>query len=88
MLSHRFKELYWKTNAVTFMGFDPGTVVVTDYRSGGGFAGAPEQIVLGLVTGIAPGQPPPEPVEFPQPSPSLAYHIGGQGYTGYHYKRD
>lgn len=87
MISNQHKYLYWKTNANVLLGFQPGELVAVDYRCGGGFAGAPEEIVLGPIANVAKGQPSPEPVEFPPPSTGLVYEIGGRAFMNYAYKR-
>jgi hypothetical protein len=87
MIHDGYMHLYWTTNAKDFMGYKPGDLLVTGYHGGGGFAAAPQVLVLGLATGIAPGQPTPEPAEFPPPSLNVEYRIGGRLFNGYHYKR-
>lgn len=85
MINDSLKHLYWKTNANTFLGFKPGELVIVGYHSGGGFTGAPQMLEAALASGIAKGNPTPQPVEFPLPFTELEYRIGGRLWNGYHY---
>lgn len=89
MISKRFRCLYWKTNKNTFFGFPPKSLLVVDYHSGGGFAGAAEMIILCPIGNIAHTEKEiPEEADFPDPSSSLEYRIGGLFWGNYAYKRN
>lgn len=85
MINNSHKYLYWKTNSNEFAGFKPGELLVVEYHSGGGFAGAPEVLKLTKIKNIANGQPVPDLKEFPPPSTNLEYHIGGRAFSNYAY---
>lgn len=85
MLNNSVQELYWTTNKNAILGYEPGELVVWEYHCGGGFSGAPQILNVAPVMGIAPGQPVPQPADWPHPCTGIEYRVGGRLYAGYHY---
>lgn len=85
MVTKRHRHLYWTTNLEELFGFPPGTLLISRYESGGGFAGAPEVLTVSLVSGMAPDSPKPEQAEWPQPSNNVDYRVGGRMFSGWVY---
>jgi hypothetical protein len=87
VLSRRYKGLYWKINAEEFLGFAAGSLVAIDYKSGGGFAGLPEELWLAPVGCIAKPEDKQRlrPEKFPLPCSSVEYHFGGRSIANYAY---
>jgi hypothetical protein len=88
MINNSMRHKYWTTNKEECFGFKPGELVIYDYRSGGGFAGAPQVFYVGLASGIAPDQPPAPQEEWYLPGSEVEYRIGGHGFHGYHYRKE
>lgn len=78
---------YWKVNSNEVMGYAPGTLIIVDGQGGGGFAGEAIKLVPVLYPAavINAGDPMPEPIEFPQPSSSTQYLLGGREWGSYIY---
>jgi hypothetical protein len=85
MILNRHKNLYWKLVLDELFGEPSGYWLCVDYSSGGGFAGAPEVLVLAPASGIAPGEPSPQLAEFPSPCSLVEYRVGGRSHGMYHY---
>ncbi len=86
MISNRFIDLQWKVNANPVLGFPAGAVACVRWRAGGGFAGAPEELwiaPIALVMTIGSASLP--TAEFPDPGPSVLYHVGGHDFSKYAY---
>jgi hypothetical protein len=83
MIRDTLKNLQHKTNANMILGFPPGILYCVMTIPGGGFAGASQKIE---VVQLKDGPNEFERVEFPPPSVSVEYHIGGRvwGNNNYH----
>lgn len=87
MLKTSMLRFYWTVNANPVLGYNPGELVCFDYQAGGGFAGAPQVLFVGLASGISPSSDvKPKPAEWPMPNVSIEYRIGGRQFQGYHYR--
>lgn len=83
MISSQWSHLYWTKCKEELMGYPPGTLVIVGHECGGGFAGAPERLTVAKLSGCK--GPAPKEAEWPMPSESVEYVIGGQLFSGYNY---